>query len=254
MPLPQVNEAAVTEAIVLAGGLGTRLRPVVSDLPKPMAPVAGRPFLAWLLDYLELQGIRRVVLSVGYLSEAITQFFGERYGAIEITYSIEDEPLGTGGGIAGSLSLVKSAFVFVLNGDTFLKLDYRAMARLASEAGEDFVLAVALRETDDARRYGRVVLKGGRITGFEALGAEQPGPCPSMINAGVYLMNSSIFRRFEVPRRFSFEKEFLETKTAQLRPLAFPCDVPFIDIGIPEALEHAQVLLPAWLALCPGES
>ena len=221
-----------------------RLRSVLSDLPKPMAGVAGRPFLAYLLEYLESQGIRRVVLSVGYRFEAIRNYFGDQHGSIRIVYAVEEEPLGTGGAIANALPLVESPVFFVCNGDTFLKLDYRAMASLAELDRESFELAVALRQIEDTSRYGRAVLAGGRLEGFNALGAGGPG----LINAGVYLMTSQIFSKLDLPRKFSFEKEFLESRAAALRPLAFPCDVPFIDIGIPAALEEAQVLLPAWIA------
>jgi len=234
----------VNEAVVLAGGLGSRLRTVVADVPKPMAPVAGRPFLTYLLDYLMSQGIRRVVLSVGYRHEAITAFFGKTYGTIEIVYSIEDEPLGTGGGIALALAKVESSVVFVLNGDTFLKLDYRAMAGLANEDRDDFTLAVALREVDDTSRYGRAILEGDYLLGFAASGTAEPG----LINAGVYLMSARIFGNFGYPARFSFEKDFLERRASHIRPRVFRCNVPFIDIGIPDALRDAQFLLPEWTA------
>lgn len=235
----------MSEAIILAGGLGTRLRPTIGDLPKPMAAVAGRPFLSYLLDYLESQGIRRVILSVGYRFEVITSFFGHQYGSIRITYAVEDEPLGTGGAIANALAFAESPSVFVLNGDTFLKLDYCAMARLAvDDASQSFRLAVALREVEDTGRYGRAILSGRHVQGFESLGTKEPG----LINAGVYLMSTRLFADFPVPRRFSFEREFIETHVAEVRPLAFPCNAPFIDIGVPEALASAQTLLPAWIA------
>ena len=209
-----------------------------------MADVAGRPFLAYLLQYLESQGIRRIILSIGYRFEAIRSFFGVKHGEIRIAYAIEDEPLGTGGAIAHALPLVESPIVFVLNGDTFLKLDYRAMARLIGDDPERFTLAVALREIEDTSRYGRALLAGGLVAGFEARGPQARG----LINAGVYLMNARIFERFSVPRKFSFEKDFLEARAAEVRPVAFPCSSPFIDIGIPEALLEAQVLIPAWLS------
>jgi D-glycero-alpha-D-manno-heptose 1-phosphate guanylyltransferase len=232
----------VTEAIVLAGGLGTRLRSVVSDIPKAMAPIAGQPFLAYLLQYLEAQGVARVVLAVGYRSEAIRGFFGSRYQGLKLVYSVEDEPLGTGGGLQRALPYVDGTFAFVLNGDTFLRLNYQAMA--AMHEPQDTQLVVALRQVPDAARYGAAVVVRGRIEGFTARGAEGPG----LINAGCYLVARDIFERYPMPSKFSWEADFLEARSAEVRPLAFECDAPFIDIGIPEAFAEAQTLIPHWLS------
>jgi D-glycero-alpha-D-manno-heptose 1-phosphate guanylyltransferase len=232
-----------TEAIVLAGGLGTRLRSVVSDLPKALAPIAGQPFLAYLLQFLEGQGIRRVVLAVGYRKEAIQAAFGSRYRGLELVYSVEDEPLGTGGALLQALAHVDGAFAFVLNGDTFLRLNYRAMTQ-ALELTPDAPLVVALRPVADAGRYGAAVVSGGRILGFTSRGSEGPG----LINAGCYLLARDIFQRYPMPAKFSWETDFLEPRSAELRPLAVECDAPFIDIGIPQALEQAQTLIPQWLS------
>lgn len=232
----------IEEAIVLAGGLGTRLRSVVSDVPKAMAPVAGQPFLAYLLQYLEAQGIARVILAVGYRSEAIRGFFGSRYQGLKLLYSVEDEPLGTGGGLQRALPYVDGAFAFVLNGDTFLRLNYPAMAQTLQDR-EDARLVVALRQVPDASRYGAAVVVGGRIAGFAARGIAGPG----LINAGSYLVARDIFERYPMPAKFSWEADFLEARASEIRPMAFECDAPFIDIGIPEALAEAQTLIPEWL-------
>jgi len=232
----------VTEAIILAGGLGTRLRSVVPDLPKAMVPVCGQPFLTYLLRYLEENGVRRVVLAVGYRHEAIQDFFGSTYGALRLEYSVEQEPLGTGGGLLQAMPYVEGPFTFVINGDTFLRLDYQAMA-LRLESDEDIELVVALRSVADASRYGRAVVAAGRIQGFTASGT----PGSGLINAGCYLVSRDIFERYPMPSKFSWEHDFLEARTAEVRPLAFPCDAPFIDIGVPEALEQAQTLIPAWV-------
>ena len=231
----------VTEAIVLAGGLGTRLRSVVSDLPKPMASVAGRPFLCYLLEFLETQGIGRVILSVGYRHETISSFFSRQYGAILIDYAVEEEPLGTGGGIVHALEFAQEPFIFVLNGDTFLRLDYRAMARMIDNPG-NLELAIALRKVPDAERYGSAVLSDNRIQRFSASGVDGSG----LINAGVYLMARDLFQRYPVTGRFSFETDFLQKRAAEINPLAFVSDAPFIDIGVPESFEESQTLLPAW--------
>jgi D-glycero-alpha-D-manno-heptose 1-phosphate guanylyltransferase len=232
----------VTEAIILAGGLGTRLRSVVPDAPKVMASVAGQPFLAYLLQFLEANGLRRIVLAVGYRNEAIRGFFGSRFGSLELVYSVEEEPLGTGGALLQSLAYVDGPSALVLNGDTFLRLNYRAMAvTLDNEPRAQLV--VALRRVADTSRYGAAIVADGRIQGFTARGT----PAPGLINAGSYLIARDIFQRYPMPAKFSWEADFLETRAPEVRPIAFECEVPFIDIGIPEALEEAQTLIPEWM-------
>jgi D-glycero-alpha-D-manno-heptose 1-phosphate guanylyltransferase len=232
----------VTEAVVLAGGLGTRLRGALPDLPKSMASVAGRPFLAYLLQFLEVGAVRRVVLALGYKSEAIRSFFGTQYGRIELAYSVEEEPLGTGGALQQSLHQVQGEFAFVLNGDTFFRIEYPRFADVLSSPQQP-QLAVALRKVDDASRYGAVVVAGGRIQGFQARGIRGPG----LINAGCYLLARNIFDRYPMPAKFSWESDFLEPRVAELQPIAFECDAPFIDIGVPESLAEAQTLVPEWM-------
>ncbi len=236
------TEAVVTEAVVLAGGLGTRLREALPDVPKAMAPIAGRPFLAYLLEFLEAGGIRRVVLAVGYRSEAIRSFFGTRYAGLELAYSVEDQPLGTGGALRKALPEVHGQHAFVLNGDTFLRIGYREFAK-AFEMEPDAQLAVALRRVPDTSRYGQVLVSDGRIRGFKTRGDAGAG----LINAGCYAVARGIFERYPMPDKFSFESDFLEARVAELQPLAFECDAPFIDIGIPKALADAQTLVPEWV-------
>ena len=232
----------VTEAVILAGGLGTRLRSVVSEVPKAMAPIAGQPFLAYLLQFLEAHQVRRVVLAVGYKHEAIRNFFGIRYGNLEVAYSVEEEPLGTGGAILQSMKLIHGPFAFVLNGDTFLRLEYADLVA-AAERHRDARLVVALRRVEDASRYGAAVVEAGRIQGFASRGISGPG----LINAGCYLVSRLIFERYPMPPKFSWEQDFLEARAAEIQPIALECDVPFIDIGIPEAFVRAQTLIPEWL-------
>lgn len=238
----------VTEAIVLAGGLGTRLRSVVADLPKAMAPIAGRPFLAYLLEYLESQGIQRVVLAVGYRSQAIRDWFGDRYRSLELVYSLEQEPLGTGGGLRQALPHIRGTCAFALNGDTFIRVDCGRMARLWEQHSNSGVpgnsVMVALRRIEDAGRYGAVQVVGGSIVGFAARGIQGPG----LINAGCYLVARDIFERYPMPAKFSWEADFLEVRATEILPLAFETEAAFIDIGIPEALEEAQTLIPRWLS------
>jgi D-glycero-alpha-D-manno-heptose 1-phosphate guanylyltransferase len=196
-----------------------------------------------LLQFLEAQGIARVVLAVGYRNQAIRDFFGTRYQGLKLVYSVEEEPLGTGGALLQALASVDGRYAFMLNGDTFLRLQYRAMAdKLDQQPDSDLV--VALRPVPDARRYGAALVAQGRIRGFTAQGTQGPG----LINAGCYLVARDIFQRYPMPRKFSWEGDFLGARTSEIRPLAFECDAPFIDIGIPEALEQAQTLIPEWLS------
>jgi D-glycero-alpha-D-manno-heptose 1-phosphate guanylyltransferase len=232
----------ISEAIILAGGLGTRLRSAVPDLPKSMAPVAGQPFLTYLLQFLEGNGIRRVVLAVGYRSETIRDFFGSSYGSLKLTYSIEEEPLGTGGGLLRALPYVEDRWAFILNGDTFLRLDYKEMAS-TTDRYPDASLVVALRQVPDGSRYGAAVVVGDRLQGFNARGKAGP----ALINAGCYLLRQDIFDRYPMPPKFSWEQDFLAARIDEIQPIAFRCDVPFIDIGVPESLRDAQTLIPSWV-------
>lgn len=232
-----------TEAIILAGGLGTRLRDTLPDLPKAMAPIAGRPFLAYLLDFLRAGGITRAVLAVGYRHQTIRSFFGSRYSGLELVYSIEEEPLGTGGALQRALANIEGEFTFVLNGDTFFRIDYRSFGDVLKNRPHP-QLAVALRQVADASRYGAVIVNDGCIQGFSARGIAGPG----LVNAGSYLVNRNIFKRYPMPAKFSWEADFLEARARELQPAAFQCDAPFIDIGIPEALVQAQNLVPEWVS------
>lgn len=233
----------VTEAIILAGGLGTRLRSVVSDLPKSMAPIAGQPFLAYLLQLVETNGVSRVVLAVGYRSEAIREYFGTRYGNLKLYYSVEKEPLGTGGALRQALEQTQGPFAFVLNGDTFLQLDYQRFGALL-ERDPAAKMAIALRRIGDASRYGAALLLDGRIEEFSARGTRGGG----LINAGSYVVVRELFSDHALPASFSLERDFIEPFAPNFKPIAFECTASFIDIGVPEALEAAQTLIPRWVS------
>ncbi|MES2219126.1 MAG: nucleotidyltransferase family protein [Pseudomonadota bacterium] len=223
------------QAIILAGGFGTRLRSVLADVPKPMAPLHGKPFLAYLLYYLKGQGVTDVALSVHYLREQIEAYFGNSYKEISIQYAVEERPLGTGGAIIKSLPLTDpSRPVFVLNGDTFLQMDYRAMLVMHHQHGG--LLSMALRSVDDCSRYGVVMTENNVITAFK----EQGGSYPGLINAGVYLLNANLFRGRSFPEQFSFERDFLFPEVASIKPQAFVVEDYFIDIGVPEDYERAM--------------
>jgi D-glycero-alpha-D-manno-heptose 1-phosphate guanylyltransferase len=229
---------STAEAIILAGGLGARLRPVVSDVPKPLAPVAGRPFLAYLLDALARAGFRKVVLATGYRGEMIEAAVGGRHRSLEIRYSREDRALGTGGAIWQALAMCEGEHVVVVNGDTLLDLDYPAFV----ENGPAGDVIVAVRMVEDRLRYGSVVLDGGRIIRFLEKGAAGPG----LVNSGVYLLRRSLAREIPKEPPFSFEHEILEGHIADLSILAFVTNGEFIDIGTPEDFGRSQQILASW--------
>lgn len=227
-------------AIILVGGFGTRLRSILPDVPKPMAPVHDKPFLAHLLQYLKKEGIKSVIFSVHYLREKIQAYFQDHYEGIEIFYAEEDEPLGTGGAIVNSLNMFETEEpIFVLNGDTFVKLDYQAMYE--QHQNQKSSLTMALRFIEDCERYGKVITDEGVIAEFREKGERGPG----LINAGVYLLNPQLFQSFAMPKQFSFEKDFLFPHLSELKPQSFTTNDYFIDIGIPEDYHRALIDLKA---------
>lgn len=224
------------EVIVLAGGLGTRLQQVVSDLPKAMAPIQGRPFLEYLLDHLEYFSVKKVILATGYKHDLVESHFGKKYKYLKIEYSRETEPLGTGGAISKALTLCESKRVLVMNGDTLFKVNLGKL--------NDFTLVqksrctMVLREVDDVTRYGAVTLdQHARVNQFaEKGGASGKG----LINGGVYALEKTLLDEYSLPEKFSFEKDFLEKYYATIPIHGMVCKQYFLDIGIPEDYEKAQ--------------
>lgn len=228
------------QAIILVGGFGTRLRAVLPDVPKPMAPLHDKPFLAYLLDYLHAQGITDVIFSVHYLREKIQAYFHTSYAGLTIQYAEEEQPLGTGGAIVNALSLARQDEpIFVLNGDTFIKLNYQAMH--AQHQQTQASMTMALRAVDEGSRYGRVVTENNIVTAFREKGEHGP----ALINAGVYLIHPTLFTTFALPTQFSIETDFLFPHAATIKPHAFITHDYFIDIGIPEDYARALQELPA---------
>ena len=227
---------ALAEAIVLCGGLGTRLRPVVSDVPKPMAPVAGRPFLDYVLAFLAAEGVSRVVLAAGYKAAVIEARYGGRWGTLEIAYSIESEPLGTGGALRQALARLEGDAGVVVNGDSLL---LAPMAPLAGplQAGAALVLTACRRP--DAAGAGVCELAGDRLTGFHPGAAGEAG----LVNAGVYALRRDLFADLDLPPAFSFEREVLEAQASRLDMRVVVSDADFIDIGLPQTYAAAQGLL-----------
>lgn len=224
-----------TEAIILAGGFGTRLRTVLPDLPKCMAPVHGKPFLEAMLQYLWAEGIEDIVLSLGYRHQSILDYISRHHPNRSIRWVVEDEPLGTGGAIALALDETNAEKVFVLNGDTFFDARLQQLEQFHAKHRADVSLVV--KHMHDADRYGTLdVNEDHRITGFREKEPDSRG----LINGGVYLIDRRQFNPRVLPHKFSFEKDFLAAKTGELRLYAQEQDVYFIDIGIPADYERAQ--------------
>ncbi|MDL2255803.1 nucleotidyltransferase family protein [Parabacteroides sp. OttesenSCG-928-K15] len=221
------------EAIILAGGMGTRLQSVVSDIPKAMAPVAGRPFLFYLLQSLERNGFGHVILAVGYKHEVIEEWLATYETCMRISIVIEEEPLGTGGAARLSLCQAEEEDVFILNGDTWFPVGYAQMLSFHKTLGTEATLA--LKEIKDFDRYGIVEMRDdAHIQGFR----EKQYCKAGLINAGVYLINRRILDGY--PKRFSLERDYFEQVVAAGRLGGFPSDRYFIDIGIPEDYAQAQ--------------
>jgi D-glycero-alpha-D-manno-heptose 1-phosphate guanylyltransferase len=227
------------KAVVLAGGLGTRLRKRVPELPKPMAPVGGRPFISYSLDRLVSGGVQSIILAVGYRAESIEAHFGNTYRGAALRYSVETEPLGTGGAIVHALRDEETAPVIILNGDTFLNIDFGALVHWYKQT--ESRLAMVLRTVKDVARFGSVIVSGGQVVGFSEKGNTGAG----LVNAGVYILRSDIFRAFSLPKRFSFEVDILQGHCDELKPRAYVTDSYFIDIGTPKDYERAKRELPS---------
>ena len=225
-------------AVVLAGGRGTRLGNLTREAPKPMMPVAGRPFLEFVLDRLILGGVRRITLSVGHRARTIQEHFGSAYRGVDVRYAVEEKPLGTGGAVAFALKDDGDEPALVLNGDTLLQVDYADLVRWYGK--DPGPVAMVLRRMDDVARYGAVALEGERITGFHEKGRTGPG----LINAGVYVLRPSVFATLGLSGVFAFETDFLQRHCRDLKPRGYVTEAYFIDIGIPSDLERARTELP----------
>lgn len=223
------------ETVILAGGRGTRLAPLPGDVPKPLRPVAGRPFLARLLDQVRAHGGSRIVLSLGYRWKEFLPFVEEQVrSGLDVVARPEPEPLGTGGGLRNALPCLSGAVVLVLNGDSFAGADFGALLELHRSRGAEVTLL--LRRVPDVSRYGRAELGGnGLVTAFTEKGA----PGPGLVNAGVYAMSRAAVASIPEGRPVSLERDvFPPLAGRSLFGLAG--DFPFIDIGTPETYREAE--------------
>ncbi len=219
------------EAIILAGGFGTRLRPCVEDLPKPLAPVGGRPFLEYLLDYLYANGVHRAIISTGYMAEKIEAAIGRKHRGMVVDYCREDTPLGTGGAIKKALGMCRENYAAVINGDTFYDVDLFEMQSVHEASGCGITLAAKMLK--NVERSGFLEVEKGMLAGFCEKGASGAG----LINGGIYFINKNALD-FIAEEKFSLEKQVLEELRIPVR--VFESDTYFIDIGIPEEFARAN--------------
>lgn len=226
---------SASEAIILAGGLGTRLQAVVSDVPKPLAPVAGRPFVAFLLDRLAAAGLHRCILAIGHKGEMIEAAIGHDWQGMRIDYSFETQPLGTGGALALAAARVEGDAAHVLNGDTYLAYDPLEFES-ATRAHEARV-GLALAYVPEVGRYGAVDASEGRVRGFR----EKGGAGAGWINAGCYCFTRTALDALPRDKTFSLENDFIVPLVSSGdRVAAYAATEGFIDIGVPEDYALAQ--------------
>ncbi|MBS1948253.1 MAG: nucleotidyltransferase family protein [Bacteroidetes bacterium] len=227
---------AVKQAIILAGGLGTRLRSAVPDLPKCMAPVCGKPFLHYVIRYFHQQGIEKFIFSLGYKHEMIEEYLDKELPAANYVSSIEEEPLGTGGAIKLACSRATGKTVLVLNGDTLFKVNVSKLTAFHDLHRAECTLS--LKPMNNFDRYGVVELSPDHsIKDF----CEKTYYKSGLINGGVYALDHSKFVSANLPEKFSFEKDYLEKLYARRKIFGVAQDEYFIDIGIPEDYERAQL-------------
>jgi D-glycero-alpha-D-manno-heptose 1-phosphate guanylyltransferase len=223
------------ECIVLAGGLGTRLQGVIGAQPKCMAPVAGVPFLQHLFHYLAAQQCSRVILSLGFRHEVVTEWLPLHNWSFAIDYVIEETPLGTGGGISLAMTKAQAEDVAVINGDTMFRVDLAGM--MAFHLQHEAATTLALKEMQHFERYGVVrTNEQDLITSFEEKQYRDHG----WINGGIYIIHKAALAARQLPQKYSFEKDYLETIVAEAKLYGYPSQAYFIDIGVPEDYAQAQ--------------
>lgn len=223
------------EAIILAGGLGTRLKGYANGLPKPMVDISGRPFLEIIMDKLVSANFQRVCLAVSYKAQKIIDHFGCSYKGMDVIYSKEKIPLGTGGAIKQAITQLGSTDIFILNGDTIVDVDYSLLLGFHKKNKAD--LSITIYKESNYDRYGTVITnQQDRVIDF----IEKQTMAEGSINAGVYIIDKTLLEQLSLPDMFSFENDLMEKEVANIKEYAFSTDGYFIDIGIPEDLERAR--------------
>ncbi len=227
------------KAIVLCGGLGTRLGELTRCTPKPLIPVADRPFLSYVLDHLLTAPVDEIILAVSFQWQKVYEQIGDQWRGVKVNYSIEIEPLGTGGAIQQALAQAGCSEALVINGDTLLKIDFADFLRFVRHHTPD--IAIALKIVDDTGRFGTVDIDATcRVLAFREKVASRRG----LINSGVYWVKITAFAGMTTAA-FSFEQEILSKRYAALNVVGLPTDAYFIDMGIPEDLARVRHELPS---------
>lgn len=233
-PVSSINQPL--ECIILAGGLGTRLRSAVPDMPKCMAPVAGHPFLKYVIDYLLSEGVTKFIFSLGYMHEKIESFVETSYPHLQYQISLESEPLGTGGAIQLACKIASEKNVIILNGDTMFKANLTSMMNFQLQ--HEAACTLALKPMHNFERYGVVEInQENYITSFKEKQHYEHG----LINGGIYALHIDTFLSLPLPEKFSFEKDYLEKYFNSQKIMGIVQDSYFIDIGIPEDFERASI-------------
>lgn len=227
----------ISEAAILVGGLGTRLRTVLADKPKALALVAGKPILGHILDALARMGVKKGVLCTGYLGDQVQDAFGSSYEGMSLVYSREEAPLGTAGALARAADSFQADRLLVLNGDSFTPFSAQTLAE--SHEARQAVATILLARVDDASRYGAVDIDDeGAVIQWNEKG-ESSSVGPACINAGVYLMNTQLVGSLQRSNVNSLEKELFPSLIGK-GLFAIRNSGPFIDIGTPESLAKAD--------------
>lgn len=221
------------EAIILAGGFGKRLRSKISKIPKPMAPINGKPFLELLIRQLARNGFERVILSIGYKGQQIVEYFGDQFNGVPIEYSWEKSPLGTGGAVKKSLEKSSKTEIFVVNGDTYVDVNYIEAMNFFKE---NYMTTVVINELEETNRYGKVIYQNDLAVEF----LEKSSKGKGFINAGVYIFKTNAFDDYLADVPFSLEKEFLIPSVKKRTVRVFKNTGLFVDIGTPEDYELAK--------------
>lgn len=224
----------IEELIILAGGFGTRLKSVVSHLPKSLAPVNGKPFLNYAIEHYRSQGIKKFIFALGYMHEAFDDFFSGYLSSSEYFVSVENQPMGTGGAIKLAGRYVENEHVFIANGDTLFCVDLESLSSLHLSNEAD--CSLALKRMTDFNRFGTVAINGNnRIIDFK----EKEYCAAGLINGGLYLLNMKRYNEENLAGKFSFENDYLQKYYRKRKFYGMVADEYFIDIGIPEDFQRA---------------
>jgi D-glycero-alpha-D-manno-heptose 1-phosphate guanylyltransferase len=223
------------EAVILAGGKGTRLQSVVSDVPKPMAPIRGVPFLHGLIESLVRKGFTHIILALGYQADLISDYFGDVFLGVPISYVVESEPLGTGGALRLAMTACRSDHVYALNGDTYLAIDFDRVDALWRAHKQPILVGCAV---DDVSRFGALVTEDDYVVSF----SEKDKKGPGVINSGCYVLSANQLDFMPLHQPFSFEKDYLIQAVSRRVFRAFVATGFFIDIGVPSDYQRAQAI------------